>query len=298
MFQKLERKGIIIMFRKLTVILLVCLILPGCNMFSTTTQTPPPTRNTEEIALEYLMNILGFSEPENRNFDISYPIVVEGENCYKIIITGKFNDGTIFNIGTFAVNVNHYFDDTSGSIIAYWFNDEANQFELLIDGTEPFLRYSRPTPYTSPDGNYRLELVDRDNGLRIVDLATGEFEWVADEYFYGGLIRAWSEDSRFALIELQSTFFVDFVIVDTNDFSSVRLSIKESFDLFSGYFPYEHAQFENYLGFDKWIDGSILQLSFNTETSGQGPFHGTFQYNAVNNRVSNFEYREGWSYEN
>ena len=151
---------------------------------------------------------------------------------------------------------------------------------------------------TSPDGNYRLEVASMDNdnrGLRIVDSTTGEFEWVIDETFHPpGLTRGWSENSRFAAVETHTHYYADFIIIDTNDFSSVRLSIKDNFDLFSGYFPYEHTGYgsENYLIFDKWLDDSILQLSFETGTA-TGVSHGTFQYNAVNNRVSNFEYHEG-----
>jgi len=132
--------------------------------------------------------------------------------------------------------------------------------------------------------------MDNDNrGLRIVDSTTGEFEWVFDGVFFGGG-REWSPNGRFTAIEIQSTFYVDFIIVDTNDFSSIRLSIKDDFDLFSGHFPYEHAPNEHYLMFDKWLNDSIMQMRFVT---GIGPHHGTFQYNAVNNRVLNFEYHEG-----
>jgi len=156
-----------------------------------------------------------------------------------------------------------------------------------------------PIISTSPDGNYQLEIDGWDNGnreARIVDLTTGEVEWfIDDELTSASMARIWSPSGRFAVIEIHWHYFIDFVIVDTNDFSSVRLSIKESFDLFSEYFPYEHAPFENFLRFDKWIDNSILQMRFVTITT-TGAFHGTFHYDAINSRVSNFEYREGWGH--
>ena len=307
------------MFKKLTGIILLgcfillwCFILFGCKK---TTPTPLPSdflspitekadddtsstssfsKSNEDIALECLMNLLMFSALENHNVVLSYPIEVAGENCYKIIITGKLNDGVIYNIGTFAVNVNHYSGDVSRDCIAYWFNNETNQFETLEDGREPF--YSN-SAYTSPNENYLLETVKMENGnsgLRIVDLITGEFELVTEDRLYGGGIW-WSESNRFAVIECQSTFYVDFVIVDTNDLSNVRLSINDNFNLFSTYFPYEHASGgEQYLGFIKWIDDSILQMQFECSPAIGGTYHGEFQYDTIDNTIRNFEFQEGY----
>ncbi|MCL2838734.1 MAG: hypothetical protein FWE04_06695 [Oscillospiraceae bacterium] len=148
---------------------------------------------------------------------------------------------------------------------------------------------------TSPNGNYRLEVASmdiRDGRWHVVDSTTDELKLVIEEIFYGGVI-GWSPNSRFAVIETHSTFYVDTIVVDTNDFSSIRLSIKDDFDLFSNHFPYEHAPNEHYLMFVEWVDDSIMQMRFVT---GIGPHHGTFHYNAVNGRVSNFEYHEGWGH--
>ena len=147
---------------------------------------------------------------------------------------------------------------------------------------------------TSPDEKYELEVVNTDDNnkeLFINDLTTSESVLVTEDMSYCGEV-LWSENNRFIAIERQSTFYVDFIIVDTNDLSSVNLSIKDNFDLFSDCFPYEYPSSEAYLKVDKWLDDSILQMGFLCDTT-DGIISGKFQYDAVNDTVSNFEYWEG-----
>jgi hypothetical protein len=49
-----------------------------------------------------------FEEAENRSFDVSFPVKIEGEDCYKIIVSGKLASNQTYPIDTLAVNPNDY----------------------------------------------------------------------------------------------------------------------------------------------------------------------------------------------
>ena len=247
--------------------------------------------NRSDIAWNYLMEYcLVISEPENRNFDISYPVEVEGENCYKIILTGKLMDGGTYLIDTFAVNINNYTQGLYDSCECYYYDNKTEQFEELNGGKKIY--YS----ITSPNGEYRFEnagLANRSvsgvgfDEFQIIDLTTGECTGVMNDSYYAVYGEIWSEDSRFVAFELQWIWDSDIVIVDTVDFSRTFLDSDEISSILPNDSKYEiNSADEHYYAIDTWVDSSILQIKFHCFT-GREEFHGKYQYDAINKIVKN-----------
>jgi len=141
-----------------------------------------------------------FEESENRSFEISYPLNIENEEYYQIIVNGITNSGNTYLIDIFATspqNINRYF-----------YSSDTEQFQQF---------YTVPTfaCKTSPDKEFRIESVgmheDGPSGLhalkemRIINLLTGNIEWSSASYLMNHFI--WSDNSP----KVKGTYIYDLI---------------------------------------------------------------------------------------
>ena len=222
-----------------------------------------------------------FCEIENRSFDIFYPIVIDGEYFYKIVVLGKLNDGSVYRIDAFAMNIDN------------------NRFYIYSEEINQFVRNSWSTHYrsvTSPNGIYRIEFAEAGKSrldmdtifvgfLRIVDLDTGEVLWRSDEIQDSRLGKiAWSPDSAFVAFDSTWIHYTDAIIICTDSFSQVHLLGLDN--IANAIADAAGREIEYYFNaIDRWIDASTLQIRFAVD----GPIiHGIYQFDTSTGEIRNF----------
>jgi hypothetical protein len=157
-----------------------------------------------------------FEEVGNRDFDISFPVEINGEKFYKIVVSGKLNNNETYPIDTFAINPNNE--------KRYFYRKETAEYVQY---------YTTPTfaAKTSSDGKLRIESVgmyqDGPSGLfalkemRIINTSNADVLWSNDSYLMNGFM--WSEDNRFVAATYSGRQWVKTDIIDTKDYSVITI---------------------------------------------------------------------------
>ncbi len=231
------------------------------------------------IGAEKAVNIIKsyFEELDNRNFDVSYPIIVDNHSCYKIAVTGKLDSEKTYPIDTFAVCL---INDTK-----YFYNPNTNQFEIF---------YMTPSfaCQTSPDGKMRIESVgmqvhgDGPSGLyalremRIINMQTGDVLWTDDSHLNNKF--SWSENSRYVAAECSGRQWSQSSIIDTVGFTVV---VMPNIDEIRRIKP-EAAEPNLFVAMPlirivKWINPSVLLVHFEWMTNNSTLVTGEYEYDMI-----------------
>ena len=174
------------------------------------------TDNTTEIATVKSVIESYFEEVGNRDFNISFPVEINGEMFYKIVVSGKLNNDKTYPIDTFAINPNNE--------KRYFYSKEIAEYVQY---------YTTPTfaSKTSTDGKLRIESVgmyqDGPSGLfalkemRIINTSNADVLWSNDSYLMNGFM--WSEDNRFVTATYSGRQWVQTDIIDTKDYTVITI---------------------------------------------------------------------------
>jgi hypothetical protein len=220
-----------------------------------------------------------FEEAENRSFDVSFPVKIEGEDCYKIIVSGKLASNQTYPIDTLAVNPNDY--------KRYFLDKETDTYERYF--TAPTFACK-----TSPDGKLRIESVGMDHDgpsglhslkeMRIINTSTGDVLWSGVSYLSNEFL--WSEDSRFVAAGYAGRQWRQTDIVDTKNYSVIHIPNVD--DILSAVpntsKPNENAPLSAFEAVN-WLSPSTVSIQFQWTTDTDTVVSGEYEYDVINNKM-------------
>ncbi len=221
-----------------------------------------------------------FEEADNRNFDISFPLEIKGENFYKIVVRGKLESGQTYPLDIIAVN--------SNGDKRYFLNNKTDTYERF---------YTTPTfaCQTSPDKKLRIESIgmyqDGPSGLhnlkemRIINTSTGEVLWSASSFLNNEFL--WSEDSRFVAAGYAGRQWRQTDIIDTKDYSVIPIpgldDILKALPHTSK--PHDNAAIIIFKA-TNWLSSSIICIQFQWTTNAGTIVSGEYEYDVINNKMN------------
>lgn len=227
-----------------------------------------------------------FEEVDNHNFDVSFPIEIESEDCYKVVVNGKLKSGQTYPIDIFALNPNE------------------NKMYFLDKETDTYERfYTIPTfaCKTSPDENLRIESIGMDQDgpsglhslkeMRIINTSTGDVLWSGSSFLTNEFL--WSEDSRFVATVYSGRQWTETDIVDTKDYSIIHIPgvediLKVDSDISK---PNDDAPLLVFKAVD-WLSSSIICIQFQWTTNSDTIIFGEYEYDIMNDKMNVKEIRE------
>ncbi len=288
------------MKKYICLLLLLVITLSSCTMGKPNIENEPLVENEPIIESEQfaksepftenkpIINEIKalFDEADNRIFDISYPIEIEGEDFYKIVVKGKLESNQTYPIDILAVN-------PEGDK-RYFFNKETDTYERY---------YTVPTfaCKTSPDGKLRIESVgmymDGPSGLhsldvmRIISMSTGDVMWSADSFLANEFL--WSEDSRFVSAGSAGRQWRQTGIVDTKDYSAMEVPqiddiMKVVPDVTK---PNDIDPMPTFRAID-WLSSSAIRIQFQWMTNVDTIIYGEYEWDIINNKINIKEIKE------
>ncbi|EHQ89169.1 hypothetical protein [Desulfosporosinus youngiae] len=220
-----------------------------------------------------------FEETGNRVFDISFPVQIEGEDCYKIVVSGKLASSQTYPIDTFAVNLN---------------GDKRYLLNKETDTYEKFQTIPTFACKTSPDGKLRIESVgmymDGPSGLhalkemRIINTSTCDVLWSRDSNLTNEFL--WSEDSRFVTAGYAGRLWRQTDIVDTKDYSVIKIPIVD--DILKTAPDISKPNDGYYITVFKatgWLNPSTVSIQFELRTNNDKVVFGEYEYDVINNKM-------------
>lgn len=227
-----------------------------------------------------------FEEVDNRNFDISFPIEIEGEDCYKVVVNGKLKSGKTYPIDIFVLSPN--------ADKMYFLNKETDTYERF---------YTIPTfaCKTSPDGNLRIESIGMDQDgpsglhslkeIRIINTSTGDVLWSGSSFLTNEFL--WSEDSRFVATVYSGRQWTETDIVDIKDYSVIHIPGVEDIlkvvpDISK---PNDDAPLLVFKAAN-WLSSSIICIQFQWITNSDMIISGEYEYDIMNDKMNVKEIRE------
>ena len=224
-----------------------------------------------------------FEEPESRKFEVTYPVSVEGEDCYKIVAEGLLNDGGTYPLGIFAINPNTHNH--------YYYDDDTGQFQL-------YMNVPRFACSTSPDGGLRIESAgmfeDGPAGIhelkqiRIINLETGSIEWSKAGNLSNFFL--WSGDGRFASAQFSGRRWIETIVVDTRDFSDVDLpGTDDILELFPGAPKPDAEDPMPMFSSIYWESPTVINIGFEWTADYDVAVMGEYRYDVVSGTISSIE---------
>ncbi|MGF7143879.1 hypothetical protein HNQ56_002309 [Anaerotaenia torta] len=227
-----------------------------------------------------------FEEADNRSFDLSFPIEVEGEECYKVVVSGKLKSNRTYDMDTFAIHPD--------GEKQYFLNKETGAYERF---------YTTPTfaCKTSPDGELRMESVgmylDGPGGLhslremRIIDASTGGVLWSGSSFLMNDF--QWSEDSRFVAAGYAGRQWVQTDMIDTKDYSVVP--IPDMDDILKAVpgtsKPSDNVPLPTFKAVG-WLSPSVICIQFQWATDIDTEVSGQYEYDVINKKMEIKEIKE------
>jgi hypothetical protein len=222
-----------------------------------------------------------FTEPENRVFDVVFPVEAEGAQCYEVRVYGTLNGGGRYLIDVFAVN------PEDGTL--FFLNNYNNQFQQWYRYEPEF------ASLTSPDGSLRIEGVAiggiPETGsfgeIRIIDLDSGEVFWSYSSYILHNSF-AWNESGRYVAAQHSGRMHIETVVVDTYHFETILLpypfELPAQFPEISE--PLFMSVYEMTLA--AWVSESVVAVDF-MWFSDDGTVSGRYWFDVDENAVINIE---------
>ena len=265
-----------------------CLLFLLIITLSACTMSNSQEKTNAESEMEPLFSDIRslFEEVDNRSFDISFPIKIEGEDFYKIVVSGKLKSNQTYPIDTIAVNPN--------GDKRYFLNKETDTYERY---------YTTPTfaCKTSPDEKLRIESVgmyqDGPSGLhdlkemRIINTSTGDVLWSANSDLANEFL--WSEDSRFVAAGYSGRQWRQTDIVDTKDYSVIKIpQIEDILNAIPNISrPNNNVPLPIFKAVN-WLSPSIIRIQFQWTTNNDTVVSGEYEYDIIDNKMDIKEINE------
>ncbi len=265
-----------------SLLFLLIITLSACTMNNSQEKTN--VKSEMEPLLSEIKSL--FEEADNRSFDISFPTKIEGEDFYKVVVSGKLKSNQTYPIDTIAVNPN--------GDKRYFLNKETDTYERF---------YTTPTfaCRTSPNEKLRVESIgmyqDGPSGLhslkemRIINTSTGDVLWSGSSFLTNEFL--WSEDSRFVAVGYAGRQWVQTDIVDTKDYSVIHIPNMD--DILKAVpntsRPNDNASVSTFKAAN-WLSPSIICIRFQWTTNTDTVVYGEYEYDIINNKMDIKEINE------
>jgi hypothetical protein len=247
-------------------------------------QNPEIDKEAEAYALNIVKGYFT-EEIENRVFEISEPVEIEGGMCAQIRVSGVYENGK-YPIDIFAI-------------------DPATKETFFYSKTEDkFIKYVNVPYYacaTSPDKSKRIEslgmYMDGPSGLhslstmRIIDMDTAEQLWVSNSLLNNSFL--WSDNSKFVSFVRYTRVSAEAAVVNTEGYSLIGLPFIDDLVALDGQNMPDEMRPDPFFVPIGWVTGTELEVGFEWATIDGGFASGSYIYDVSKKELKNVLMADG-----